>query len=203
MKNGFKILQIFLIICAISLTGCVETKKYYRVRSLKPTKSTLGFSVVPPPGQNWFVKVKDNSLIYLKKSDANLYSLQTKATELRFSKSILLKEDFIQYVHKKKASSLIGTKYKNAKLDYSVDNKSTAFCIKYDYTYEDHGYRHLKKNQHVKIKNKGVVCKHPKFPKNGIDVSYLEKSLSSSHHPSFRNEGESFLKGLAFLSRLN
>ncbi len=203
MNSIPKTTLLALILGIFLFAGCAEKKKYYKVRSHKPTRSTLGFSVVPPPGNNWFVQVKDNSLIYLKKSDPYAYSLQTKATEIKFSKSTQLKDDFIQYVLNKKAKSLVGIKYKNAKIDYTFDNEFAAFCVKYNHRYEDHGYRHLKEDQYVIIVNKGVVCKHPKYPKNGIELSYKEKILSSSHHPSFRNEGEQFLKGLAFLSRLN
>lgn len=185
------------------LAGCAEKKRYYKVRNYKPRVSTMGFSIEPPPGKGWYETHKNKSLIYLKKTNPYKYSFQTKATEINFSKSIQLKDDFIKYVHNKKIHSLQGVNYKNAKLDYSIEKKDAALCVKYKYIYEDHGYKNLKKNEYVIIKNNGLVCIHPDIPTNGIELSYLEKTISSSIQQSYIKEGEKFLNGLAFVSRKN
>ena len=195
--------MILFLLSLFFLVGCAEKKKYYRVRDHKPRQSTMGFSIEPPPGKGWYEKHKNNSLIYLKKTDPNKYSLQTKATEIRFSKSIQLKDDFIKYVHNRKVKPLLSSKHKNAKLDYFIETKHSTLCVKYKYSYEDHGYKNLKKNEYVIIINNGLVCKHPNIPTNGIELSYMEKSLSSVHHQSFLKEGEMFLNSLAFHSVAN
>lgn len=203
MNRLNKHITIIFVLSLFFLVGCAENKKYYRVKNYEPRRSTLGFSIEPPPGKGWYEKHKDDSLIYLKKTDANQYSLQTKATEINFSKSIRLKDDFIKYVHDKKAKTLLGTKHKNAKIDYLIEEKRSTFCVKYKYCYEDHNYKNLKKNEFVIIKNNGLVCMHPDVPTNGIELSYMEKTLSSAHHQSYLNEGEMFLNSLAFVSMAN
>ena len=196
-------ITIIFLLSLLFLVGCAEKKKYYRVISHTPRRSTFGFSIEPPPGKGWYEKHKDESIIYLKKTDANQYSLQTKATEINLSKSIQLKEEFIKYVHEKKAKTLVGTRHKNAKLDYLIEEKRSTLCVKYTVRYEDHGYKNLKKDDYVIIKNNGLICMHPDVPTNGIELSYMEKTLSSTHHQSYLNEGEMFLNSLAFVSMTN
>jgi len=196
-------ISIVSLMSLFLLVGCTGGKKYYRVKNHHPRHSTLGFSIEPPPGKDWYETKKGNSLLYLKKTDPNKYSLQTKATEIIFSKSFQLKDQFIEFIREKKAKTLIGRKYKNAKLDYSIDNKHSTLCIKYDYSYEDHSYKNLKNNEFVIIKNSGLICKHPEIETNGIELSYKEKTLSNIYHQSYLNEGEIFINSLAFHDAIN
>lgn len=185
------------------LSSCGSNKKYYRVHNNEPRLSTLGFSIEPPPGDDWYETHRDKSLIYLKKTDPNKYSLQTIATELNLSNTVQPKDKFVEYVHDKKLQSMKGAKHKNARLDYSLDNKHAALCVKYAFQYEDHNYKNLKKNEFVIIKSNGLICKHPQIPSNGIEISYMEKRLSSACHQSFLKEGEMFINSLAFHAATN
>ncbi len=203
MKKRNRQITVGLIISLFFLTGCVEKSKYHRVQNTDPRHSTFGFSVEPPPGKGWYEKHKDNSLIYLKKTDPNRYSLQTKATEINFNRTIEIKEAFVLYLKEKKTIAQTGTKHRNDKLDYTIEGKLSTLCVKYTHQYEDHGYKNLKKNEYVIVKNNGLICIHPEVPTNGIEISYMEKSLSSNHHQSYLNEGEMFLNSLSFNSATN
>jgi len=187
-----------ILVSLFFLVGCAAEKKYYHVISHKPRVSTMGFSIEPPPGKGWYERLKNNSLIYLKKTDANKYSLQTKVTEINLARSMQMKNDFVKHVQKNMVKTLLDTRHKNAKLNFFTEDKPSTLCVKYTYQYEDHGYKNLRRNEFVIVKNNGRVCMHPDVPRNGIEISYLEKTLSSSKHRSYIDEGEKFLDSLSF-----
>jgi len=65
MKISLLVLTLF-IFSGCSSVGSKNTR-YYPVKQHTPRENSLGFSILPPPGSNWYEKLRDNSLIYLKK----------------------------------------------------------------------------------------------------------------------------------------
>lgn len=56
----------------------------------------------------------------------------------------------------------------------------------------------LRGNSYVVVNSNGIFCLHPDNRSLGVDVSYVEKSLSDATVKSYRNEGEEFLASLSF-----
>jgi hypothetical protein len=196
-------ITVFLLNCIGLLTACASTEKYSMVREHKPLVSTLGFHITPPPGDNWYEKHQNESLYFLKLSKPATYSLSTKATELVLEKKFSRQNDFMEYVKRMKELHDGTNRYSNTSSTFTWEDSRSPFCVRYQHNYEDRGIKNLNKNDFVQVKNIGLVCMHPEATEVGIDISYLEKSLSNTRNPSYQNEGEQFLSSLQFMSRKN
>jgi hypothetical protein len=201
-----KLLATLILIsgCISLLAACATDTRYYAVRDHKPLVSTLGFSITPPPGDNWYESHQNDSLLFRKLGKYKTYSLTTKATELVLNKKFDRQRDFMNYVKEIKALHLNKKQLSNASTMFSwADSTDSQYCVRYQQDYEDHGLRNLGKNDYVMVKNIGLICMHPETPEVGIDISYLEKSIASAHPPSYKDEGEKFLGSLMFFHKKN
>ncbi len=194
---------ILIFLSLFLLNGCSSAVKYYAVRNHKPQMSTLGFSITPPPGDNWYETHQKDSLLFLKLGKHKTYSLTTKATELVLHRRFAGQTDFMEYVKEIKTLPIKASHLANASSVFSWADESSPFCVRYQQAYEDHRYKNLRKNDYVKVKNIGLVCMHPDTPEVGIDISYVEKSIASAHPTSYQEEGEKFLSSLTFYPKHN
>jgi hypothetical protein len=200
---SFYINIIYLSVFSCLVTACAPADRYYAVRDQTPLVNSLGFHISPPPGSNWYEKHQQESLCFLKLTEPTTYSLSTKATELLFEKRFISQKDFMDYVKATKKLRDNPDRYSNATAVYTWENSLSPLCVRYQQNYEDRGVKNLEKNNFVKVKNIGLVCMHPESPKVGIDISYIEKSISNTHTLSYQNEGEKFLSSLTFLPVTN
>jgi hypothetical protein len=194
---------VFFLGCINLLAACASTEKYYAVREHKPLVSTLGYHITPPPGDNWYETHQKESLCFLKVSKPITYSLSTKATELVLDKRFSRQKDFMEYVKRMKELHDGTNRYSNTSSTFTWEDSRSPFCVRYQQSYEDRGIKNLNKNEFVHVKNIGLVCMHPEATEVGIDISYLEKSLSNTRSRSYQDEGEQFLSSLQFMPRKN
>jgi hypothetical protein len=190
--------SLFLL-CSCALPSSY-TNHYFPVKNRAERASTLGFSIAPPPGVNWYEKLNDKSLYYLKKIQTSNYAIYTKATEIHLDNSELESERFLQYVKNDKKLTPTGD-YRNISIRFAQDKKLSPLCVRYFQNYEDHGNKTLKKNEFVRIYKNGLVCMHPESPGNGVDMFYVESYMDSSRgelNQSYKDEGEFFLSSLKF-----
>lgn len=174
-------------------------KRYYEVTNSEPRPSTLGFSIVPPPGSDWYEKLDKNSLIYVKINDLHKqYVILSKAREIRLKKKLLNPADIQSYVKREKEKDMVSSSFKEPKLFFQVEESLPEVCIRYIQNYQDHGVKGLRGGNYVKVDIQGIFCRHPDNTKVAIDLSYMEKSLSNAQVPSYGNEGEKFLASLKF-----
>ncbi len=197
----FVILSL-LLLSLFFLAGCssVSSKntRYYPVKQHTPRENSLGFSILPPPGNNWHEKLKDNSLIYLKKDQPETYAIYTQATEIILDHPISKKNELVEYVMKTKNVDLTSGRYKNYTSQYYTKKSPTQQCVRYNNNFEDHGVKNLAEKTFVIVKSSGIFCLHPDTPDVGVDLYYYEKSLSGVDNMSYKNEGEQFLSSLNF-----
>lgn len=195
-----KISLLFLIIFALSSCSAVNSKntRYYPVKQYSPRQNSLGFSISPPPGNHWYEKLKDNSLIYLKKSQPENYAIYTQATEIYLNSPIYAEKELVKYVMESKNIDATSKRYKNFKSRYNTQKSPSRQCVSYENNFEDHGVRSLNKDSFVVVKSSGLFCLHPDTPNIGIDIYYFEKSISGTDTRSYQNEGEQFIASLNF-----
>ncbi len=200
LQNSAKILLLFFTLFIFSGCSSISSKnsRYYPVKQHTPRQNSLGFSISPPPGDNWHEKLKDNSLIYLKKAQPNTYAIYTQATEIILDHSISKEKELVNYVMNKKNIDIASGRYKNYKSQYYTKQSPSQQCVYYNNNFEDHGMKNLNKATFVIVKSSGVFCLHPDTPDVGIDLYYFEKSLSGADFTSYKNEGEQFLSSLNF-----
>ncbi len=200
LQNSAKILLLFFALFIFSGCSSISSKnsRYYPVKQHTPRQNSLGFSISPPPGDNWHEKLKDNSLIYLKKAQPNTYAIYTQATEIILDSPISKEKELIEYVKKRKNGAMNSSRYKNIKVQYHAQQSPSQQCVRYNNNFEDHGVKNLAKETFVIVKSSGVFCLHPDTPNVGIDLYYFEKSISGADYISYQNEGEQFLSSLNF-----
>ena len=186
-----------LFICV----GCSAANKsqsnlYYKVVTDTPRKSTLGFSITPPNGTNWFEGLKANSLLYLKKTEDTAYSITAQATELNLHGAAISTDQLTASTRQRKVDALATKDTRNVQFASGADSLS-ANCIRYTLTYDAYTKaRASSSGNYVKNRDTGKVCYHPDKPENGIEVSYQEKSLATQKIALATSEGEFFLKSL-------
>jgi len=196
VKLSLLLLALF-ILSSCSSVGSKNTR-YYPVKQHTPRENSLGFSISPPPGSNWHEKLRDKSLIYLKKDQPETYAIYTQATEIILEHPILKEKELVEYVMKSKHLDIKSGRYKNYNSQYSTEKSPSQQCVRYNNNFEDHGMKNLGKKTFVIVKSSGVFCLHPETPNVGIDLYYFEKSISGADNMSYRNEGEQFLASLNF-----
>lgn len=199
--------RIFVILSLLFLSlfffaGCSsvgsKNTRYYPVKQHTPRENSLGFSILPPPGNNWHEKLRNNSLIYLKKDQPETYAIYTQATEIIFDHPISKENELVEYVMKTKNVDLTSGRYKNYTSQYYTKKSPTQQCVRYNNNFEDHGVKNLAEKTFVIVKSSGIFCLHPDTPDVGVDLYYYEKSLSGVDNMSYKNEGEQFLSSLNF-----
>ncbi|MEE4314924.1 MAG: hypothetical protein V2J11_10510 [Desulfofustis sp.] len=202
MSARFWVLVTALLV-TFSCCGCADnTGRYLPVYTNTPRISTLGFSVLPPPGQGWYERVNRDSLFYVKKVDSDTYSIASRATEVHFSEEFPEINDFLAHVKERKLISVDPSLIRNVRLSFDVSEKSER-CVRYRQCYEDHraeGSHELSAQPFTIVSNTGLICVHPDNDRLGIDLFYQERQSSGKPAPSFASEGESFLASLSFLS---
>lgn len=199
MKKYINILTLTLALFALSSCGSVNTK-YHLVKNHKPRTSSLGFSVTPPPGDHWYEKLKNESLYYLKIDDSSSsYSIFTEAREVHLNRSFSNPADLLDHVKNEKNGNITKTSYRDRQASYLIERAVSDYCVRYQQNYQDHGMKELRGKKYVDVNKTGLYCVHPDNRKVGIDVSYMEKTLSDVKTVSYRNEGEMFLNSLTLL----
>ncbi len=197
-------LSFCCLIITVFVSGCaLSGSTYYPVTDSTPRRSTLGFSITPPPGKDWFERHQENSLYYLKRTRPQLYSISTKATEIHVEKVFSLPEDFHEYVKSLKEFRQPPVSYRNIEFSYADIDDLSLFCVGYSKPYENHGGQNAKGQAFFRVEKTGILCMHPESPQDGIDMYYMERSLSASATPFFQKEGEQFLSSLKFLPVVN
>ena len=200
MKKTLTIFFLGLLSVVLSSCGMHSSgSKYYAVKHYKPRASSLGFSIVPPPGDNWYEKLKQDSLYYLKivKSHKR-YSILTEAREVRLQRNFETSAQLLQYVKREKELDQGAGQLKKVQVNVRIEESLSRNCVRYSRFYEDHGVEGLRGRRHVNVETQGLFCLHPDNNMVGVDVSYMEKSLSNTKATSFKKEGELFLASLNF-----
>lgn len=176
-----------------------KKKRYHAVRHYKPRASSLGFSITPPPGSNWFEKLEKDSLYYVKINKLHKqYAILTEAREVRLSKTMKDALEIQNFVKREKEKTLASARFRNPNLTVEVKTSPSEKCVRYRKYYEDHGMKGLDGRRYVNVDTQGLFCLHPSNSKVAIDMNYVEKSLSNTQVTSYSSEGEKFLASLKF-----
>ena len=200
MKNrGILIAMLFISLILSSCSVSSKNTKFFPVKQKQPRQSSLGFSVTPPPGENWYEKLKNDSLVYLKIAESShTYAILTEAREVELVQRYSNPTDFLEYVKEAKNCNLEKDGIRNSAAAYTFENSLSKYCVRYQQSYEDHNLHGLRGRRHVNVSQAGLFCRHPEYENAAIDISYQEKSLSDATIQSYKSEGEMFLSSLTF-----
>lgn len=198
-----KLRPLFVLLLVCTLLGCAGSAgRYLPVSAGTPRISTLGFSVLPPPGPGWYEKISKDSLFYFKKIESETYAIATKATELQFKHPFPDDESF--YVFTTSRKQINGSPALVHRVGLTVEpSNHSGRCLRYRQVYEDYRTENGRgplPGQATTVTNTGLICVYPDNERVGIDLYYQERRLPGGQHLSCAPEGEAFLNNLSFLT---
>jgi hypothetical protein len=159
-----------------------------------------GYSVLPPPGKNWFELERDQGYAYFgKKLESRTHSFIAIALSAPMREKFERPEQFRDYVSRMLA--LAGDE-RNAVIESSteLDDPPERFCVRYSTKAEDRKAVNAR-GKVLLAETIGLSCLHPDNRALSVDVSYTERGYPAETNAELRAEGESFVRSLRFISR--
>jgi hypothetical protein len=158
-----------------------------------------GYTVLPPPGKNWFELERDKRYAYFgKKLDSRTHSFIAIALSARMRENFDKPEDFRDYVSQMLA---LGSNERNAVIEIRAepDGPPERYCIRH-YTKAEDRKAAFAGSRALLVETIGVSCLHPDNRALSVDVSYTERGYPAETSADLRAEGESFVRSLKFIS---
>lgn len=159
-----------------------------------------GYSILPPPGKNWFELERDRKYAYFgKKLESRTHSFIAIALSVPMREKFEKPEEFRDYVSKMLA--LAGDE-RNSVLESwaELDEPAERFCVKYSMKAEDRKAVYAG-GRSLLVETIGMSCLHPDNRGLSVDVSYTQRGYPAETNTELRAEGESFVRSLKFISR--
>lgn len=163
------------------------------------------YSVLPPPGKNWFEMQRDRQqALFGKKLDSPTHSFGAAATADAIGEKFESREKFQEYVNKLRTADFDATRFKVIEFESAVDDTRGAWCVRYRLKHTDRDAA-LSRNRTLLVEDLGVTCLHPEKNNVVVDVGYSERGraaeLKSELSAELRKEGETFMRSLKFKLR--
>lgn len=182
---------------------CISTGSNARnvtpLNDRKPRQSTLGFTFVPPPGNNWLEEFKDDTVLYMKATSNKTNSFFASATEFHTKTPFPTANDFLNFVKSSRIPKTSSERFKNAQWQYKLDLNFAPFCVRYHEKYEDHGTKYLNKRKYLIVENFGLFCLHLENKEVGVNIYYSERYEEGYENLSLHKEGYEFINSLKFI----
>ncbi len=160
-----------------------------------------GYSVLPPPGKNWFEMQRDRQhALFGKRIESRTHSFVAIATSGPISEKFETRELFQQYVNKMRTADVDPARYRIVEFASEVDGAFPAWCIRYRLKRADRDAA-FARNRTLVLDDYGVTCLHPAKPDLVVDVGYSERGRPTELSADLRGEGESFMRSLKFTVR--
>jgi hypothetical protein len=159
-----------------------------------------GYSVLPPPGKNWFELERDQKYAYFgKKLESRTHSFIAMALSAPMREKFEKPEEFRDYVSKMLA---LTSDERNAVIESgaALDGPPERFCVRH-YTKAVDRKAVYAAGRALLVETIGVSCLHPDNRALSVDVSYTERGDPAETNLELRAEGESFVRSLKFISR--
>ena len=189
-------------LCALMMIAGKAGAQAYAV----PTDATRiyeleGYSVLPPPGKNWFEMERDKQqVLFGKKIESRTHSFVATATSGLIGEKFENREQFQAYVNQMRVSDLGSDRYKVVEFSSDFDPAFPAWCVRYRSKTQDRGAP-FALGRTLLLEHFGVACLHPTIADLIVDVGYSERGRPAETSAELRAEGESFMRSLKFVTR--
>lgn len=189
--------KLVLFVLSLQLYACASGPTPLKDRELK---KELGFSFQPPQTEGWFEtkpKEKKNTKVfaYGKKVggvDPKKHSIVFSAQYGAFSTGLSKPEEVLNFVRMQKVNQLQGLRFQVLKDQSKFVTFKGAKCLEYDSQARD---KYLNQNTTMT----GLFCVHPDDHRRYIDISYSQRHEQNRQSVDIYDEGEAFVRGVAFL----
>ena len=157
-----------------------------------------GYSVLPPPGKNWFEMGRDKQqVLFGKKIDSRTHSFAATAASGLIGEKFATREQFQEYVNKMRAADFGSDRYKTIEFRSDFDPAFPAWCVRYLSKTQDRAAPYSI-GRVLLVEHTGVTCLHPTIPDLVVDIGYSERGRPAEISMELRMEGESFMRSLKF-----
>ena len=164
-----------------------------------PIISSIGFSFVPPGGNNWYEKFGEDQITYYKKINPSTGSMFGGAKEYRTQTAFATPEEFRHWLSDRRNPKDASSCYRTISAKYILESKTGPFCVRYAEEYEDRGAKNLFGHPFLVIMNYGITYLHPQRPDSVVDIYYSYRHPPDNMSASLMSEGESFVNSLKVL----
>lgn len=184
----------FLPVLSFGVVGCSSSLAHRLVSDQTTPLALFGFSIVPPPGDGWYIARQWDAVVLFKKdAGAQNYETSAWAGPLPVLIDFSSPEEFLAYIrdtHKKE-----WTEGHIRLLEHAEDLDETRgpYCASYSLQGEEG--RFFRKRT---VAARGVYCMHPDAPSVLIHVGYAQRARLGTSIPLFAPEASAFVDGLSF-----
>lgn len=162
-----------------------------------------GYSVLPPPGNDWFVFEQDRGhILFFKKLESEFVThtfgalVATSPVSVRFKNP----DEFLAYAKKEDERDSSSKRHRVLLSEATSDDGiGSRYCVRYFKKAEDHGVS-IPGVPYLMMEIYGYVCLHPELPGLLININYSERYKPDEGSPALRAEGEKFIKSFKFTS---
>lgn len=191
--------RLLTVSIVVSLTSCaVATAPGYIGPNVQPTSHTLarqqyrGFSVHPPMGAGWIVKVSEQSpqqAIYRRELPTTTHTFVAGVALVQLDKSVPLDEALAPRGFEN------SQRYEVLEDSHQPDHSRKLTCVTYSIRLRDKGAPNSSGAPLILI-DRGFVCAHPTFPGMAVRASYSERGLESELDAGLWTDFQAFLNGV-------
>jgi hypothetical protein len=196
MARSF-LLAAFLV--AISLSISIAEDIGTPIVDRQPIISSLGFSFVPPPGEDWYEKFGEDQITYTKKMNPVSGTLFAEAIEYHTKMEFSAPEQFREWLSSKRNPLDIPPRYKKRSATYELEPTRSPYCVKYIEEFEDREPKYFFGSPFLVVVNYGITCMHPRRHDSLVDIYYSYRYPPNDKKPKLVSEGEGFVNSLRVL----
>jgi hypothetical protein len=195
-----------VVLCGLLVAVALAGEAGAQLHALPITDSTAvyaldGYSVLPPPGKNWFEMQRDRrQALFGKSIESRTHSFVATAMSGLLAEKVETRELFHDHVNKMRTADIDSTRYRVVEFSSEIDSTFAAWCVRYRLKRVDRDAA-LARNTTLLLEDYGVTCLHPQQADLVIDVGYSERGRPAELSAELRKEGESFMRSLKFNPR--
>jgi hypothetical protein len=189
--------RLLTLVAVVSVTGCA-TAPGYMGPDVQPTRHTQsrqqyrGFSVHPPMGAGWIVRVSEQSpqqATYRRELPTKTHTLIAGVGLVQLDKSVPLEEALAPRGFEN------SQRYEVLENSHEPDHSRGLTCVTYSIRLRDKQAPNSAGAPLILI-DRGFVCAHPTFPGMAVRASYSERGLESELDAGLWADFRAFLDGV-------
>jgi len=189
--------RVLAFATVVILGGCAASPGY--IGPDVPTDLTEsrhqyhGFSVRPPIGSGWFVRVSEQGhdrATYRHTLTTKTHTFVADVSLMQMDTSLSTEEALVPH------GFANAERYQVLENSHELDHSRKTTCIRYSIRLKDKGAPNAPPGSPLVLIDRGLVCAHPTIPGRAVRASYSERGLEEELDPRLWSDFEEFLGGV-------
>lgn len=188
---------IFLIMFILTINCFAENLDLIPVTNPSERISSMGLSVLPPQGDNWYI-IQNNplgGLNFAKTMEDSTHTFTCHILVVPLDKEFKNPAELLAWVKQSHQSDADPRRFKNQEYNYDLNERFSLHCVKYQMKATDI-QRKTAGGTYLILKAHGYMFIHPKSSKYVVNIYYSERGTAQNFTPSFRTAGDGFIDNL-------